>query len=749
MIGTSYKDRYQYTEKEKDGEEYLVSMIDTTIAELVQEKDHLIIAYNYYNGVRDAEQFRYLEENYGIGNPTAVEFIPLIRRHVDALIGEHLQNKLKPKITCRDKKTLGKIAKLKTEAVNAAEMNKIRNQFQTNLSYAALPDEEKQASQAPNDEANEIDLQNTKDEVARTFLTEYEISAQHVLTHLQQSKSVDLTNKRKLLMLDLLVAGQCFYKVTVRRKGETPIIDVLNPFDVFFDNNLTSPYVKHSPRVVWRKWLHPQQVLNEYGHYFGKEDIEQLYSEQTASRGSGNVRYFQGGTATGKIGLMANVGIAPDSDYNYYDQQEYRGNLIPVYEVEWLSPNKDGDNWRMDRYKGVRIGTCIYVDMGKDETATRSVESPQDVACSINGTFYSNRNGKPYSLVLATTKLQDKYDVLHFHRDVMISNSGVKGDWMDVSTLPTFLGKTPAERIMKFKAYKKQGIALINTAQEGRGQNHNTVFAGYDDTVQGQGIQAIQLAIQATEETCSGITGVFRERLGNIEQRDAVTNVEVGIQTSGTITKQYYQVMDSMTTEMLTDALNACKYSYAEGMVGSIILGDKMQKVFTIAPKYFSFTDYDIHISDSGDIIRDMQDIKMLTMELIKAGMAEVDTVVEAMTTESMTEMKETVLKSVGKKKEENNQLQQMQQQLLQAQQQMQQMQQEAQKIAQENESLKQRNTELDTKKVEYDYDVKKESNKNTKDFNDSKLELDKSRVELEKLQLFDSNKENDEIKDV
>ena len=94
MTDKYYVTHHIYSEKEKDGEEYLVNCIDKAIAELVHEKEHLVMAYNYYNGTRDAEQFRFLEENYGIGNPTAVEFIPLIRRHVDALIGEHLQNKL-------------------------------------------------------------------------------------------------------------------------------------------------------------------------------------------------------------------------------------------------------------------------------------------------------------------------------------------------------------------------------------------------------------------------------------------------------------------------------------------------------------------------------------------------------------------------------------------------------------------------------------------------------------------------------
>jgi hypothetical protein len=52
------------------------------------------------------------------------------------------------------------------------------------------------------------------------------------------------------------------------------------------------------------------------------------------------------------------------------------------------------------------------------------------------------------------------------------------------------------------------------------------MFNGYDDTLPAQAIQAIQLAIDSVESTTSSITGVFRERLNGIQQRDAVTNIQ-------------------------------------------------------------------------------------------------------------------------------------------------------------------------------------------------------------------------------
>ena len=62
----------------------LIDFTDKTIAELVFPKWDLQKAYNYYNGKMDADQYRYIEEQYGVGNPTSIKFIPLIKKHIDA-----------------------------------------------------------------------------------------------------------------------------------------------------------------------------------------------------------------------------------------------------------------------------------------------------------------------------------------------------------------------------------------------------------------------------------------------------------------------------------------------------------------------------------------------------------------------------------------------------------------------------------------------------------------------------------------
>ncbi len=73
--------------------------------------------------------------------------------------------------------------------------------------------------------------------------------------------------------------------------------------------------------------------------------------------------------------------------------------------------------------------------------------------------FFSDKNGNPFSMMLSTMDLQDKYDLLLYYRDNLIATSGTVGDWVDAAHLPSFLGVEMPERVEKWIAYKKNGIA--------------------------------------------------------------------------------------------------------------------------------------------------------------------------------------------------------------------------------------------------------------------------------------------------
>ena len=717
----------------------LIDKTDEAIAELVYDKYELQKAYNYYNGKRDPEQFRYLEENFGLGSPTAVEFTPLLKKHIDALVGEYLGTPILPKVSCKDSGTISNITREKQLQITQGIVKFLKEHL--NNSILQFID-----GKDITDKSIKQQLDKIIQDIDQSFVSQYEIAAQNIIQYVMQSRETDLLTKLRQLLTDLLITGYTFFRVKSSLSGTNIEIEVLNPLNTFIDRNCDSPYVKNSYRAVVRYWMTKSQILAKYGKDISKEDLKQLKDKWYDSDGASVYKRVYGDSYTH---------IAHEEHYNNplpgHPDNEYsakRFQLIPVYDVEWLETD---DDFTMHRYNTIRIGQDIYILKGKDEKAIRSKDNPKFCSLSINGVYLLNRNQQPYSLILACAHLQDRYDLLIYYRDKLIANSGTQGQIIDMPLIPVELGVQWPERVQKWLAYRKQGTMLINTAQEGRndGAPMNTIFNGYDDTLPAQAVQAIELAIQSVEQTTSSITGVFRERLNGIEQRDAVTNIKQGVANSYIVTKHWFQQMDLVTCEILLGSLNQAKITYKKGLTGTIILGDKYQQIFTALPEYFTVTDFDIHIIASSEVMEDLQTIKSMIPELAKMQAITPDILIEAITSKSLTDLKYKVQKSLKIQKEENNQLVQLQQQLEEAQQQLQQMQGELQKSQQKVQQLDERRLALEQEKINLDYQVNWLKANADKTYKERQMDIEEKRTEVEIMQLRDGNPFNDKIKDI
>lgn len=715
--------------------EDLLRKTDDTISELVYNKTKLQKAYNYYYGKRDKEQYKYLEENFGIGSPTSVQFTPLLRKHVDALVGEFLDTPILPKVTCKDDQTISNIGREKQLEIT----NQIIQFLKNHLNNAIL-----QIAQGRDitDKAIKRQLDKIIEDINESFVSQYEITAQNVIQYIMQSRQTDIITNLRQLLTDILITGYCFYRVV--SKNNTNIgIEVLSPLNTFVDRNPDSIYIKDSYRVVVRSWLTKSQILAKYGKELSKEDRASLRDDwQDYTTGEYHRSNSPVVSVYDDMDDDEEESIIPGKPYND------RGNLIPVYEVEWIETD---DNFVMQRYNTIRIGDEFYILRGKDENVIRSQSNPSYCGLTVNGVVFLNRSKEPYSLILKCASMQDRYDLLIYYRDVLIANSGIKGSIIDISMIPKFLGVQFPERVQKWIAYKKQGLELIDTTMDGRaeGQPINTIFNGYDDSISAAAVQAFEVAIQSVENTVSSITGVFRERLNGIQQRDAVSNIQQGVNNSFIITKPYYQQMDLITCEILTDCLNLAKVVFKNGLEGTLILGEHQQQIFTALPKYFTFTDYDVHITASTEIMQDLQTIKSMLPDLIKSGLVSADIIFEAITAKSLTQLKATVKKALAKQKQENNQLQQLSQQLEQIQQQNQDLQKQLQQAQQQVKTLNEQKIQLDQQKIQLQYQVDWFKVQADKAYRDRQLDIEEERTKIELYQLRDGNPYNDKIKQI
>lgn len=727
-----------------------IEKINKCINDLIYDKVQLRKAYNYYHCVRDKEQFRHLEENYGIGVPTSVTFTPLIKKHIDVLVGEYLELDPELQVSCKDDKTISDIMRDKQLKIHKAVFDKFKEKLENAIVQVLL-----EGKEVVNDPFFDNEIQRIKKEIGNSYVSEYEIAAQNILNYIKNSRDLDLKNKMRELLTDLLIGGVCYYRVRPSGGKNNLKLEILNPLDTFIERNHNDFYLNRSPRAFTRRWLTVEQIRSEYDEELTQEARDLLLNNiYPASRDNRHIYvHAPGGDGYNKIprgishGLLGGLEVHPIREMTDDVSYNYDANLIPVYECEWIEYEKD----KLVRHEGIKIGEEIYIVRGESENIVRSVSNPKDCTLSINGIFFSDKNGAPFSLIVNTMELQNKYDLTIFYRDSLIANSGTVGDWVDVNHLPTFLGEELPERLQKWVAYKKQGMGLFDSSQEGA-QLLNTTFNGFDDTIKAQMIQAFDLVLQSIENQASSITGVFAEKLGGIQQRDAVSNVKVGIRQSTLLTKQYFSAMDLLYKEVNYDLLNLAKIVYKHGICGTLINGNKLNQIFTALPKYYTMTDFDIHIQDSTELFQAKENLRASSIELIKSGQADPTMIVNIMLARNITELRNYISDAVKTQKEENNTLGQLQQQAQELQQQLQQTTKQVNALQEENENLKKQLEKNSNAKIEIERQrvaIEEQEMRNKKEYDDRIAKAKERQVDVEILQVTDNNPYNDKVKDV
>ena len=372
----------------------LIDKTNETISELVYDKVRLQKAYNYYNGKRDKEQFRYLEENFGIGSPTSVEFTPLLKKHVDALVGEFLGTPILPKISCKDEATISNMNREKQLEITTQIIGFLKQHLNNSLLKFIN-------KQDVTDIAIKQQIDKIVDNIDQTFTSQYEIAAQNILQYIMQSRETDFITKLRQLFIDLLVTGYCFFRVKPSFSGTNIDIEVLNPLNTFVDRNPETPYVRNSYRVVVRQWLTKSQIIAKYGKELSKQDLKDLKDNWTDSDQS-----YYGRSYTDEITIDEDQEDSDEEEMipGYPENDTNKFNLIPVYDVEWLDTDKD---FVMQRYNTIRIGEEYYILRGIDKNVIRSQDNPNFCGLSVNGVYFLNRSRQPYSLILKCAHLQD------------------------------------------------------------------------------------------------------------------------------------------------------------------------------------------------------------------------------------------------------------------------------------------------------------------------------------------------------
>lgn len=730
-------------ESKKLADEYLIGNVDYTIDLLVHglKRDRIRLARNMYAGKRDPQEFKYLEENYGIGNPSDLKFIPLIKKHIDALVGIFDSNDIKFHVSCTDTQTIDVIKDEKKFLILDDMYKLIRQQTSQNITYF----QEFQGKQAPKSIIDSVRLDEIKRKYELSWKSVYEIAAEAVLKFFMTDIDFDLHNKFVDMFKDLIITGETAYRVHVPEIGRNPVFTPWMPEHIFFDRIADDGSTKDATRVVAFEYLSKQEILTRYGHYLTVQEREYIVDVLDSYSSRDNNPYW------------GYDFISEDRVYQYVHSDGR--NLIKVYHCEWLSENpvtidsydhvqnlhrmkRNGDRkkskitrYRQDLYGGVRIGDDIYVSLGKVENTFRSMADPFRTRPSFFAQYNNidKRTREPYSLMLATKDMQDQYDMLHFFRENLIANSGVDGSRLNVNSMPSFLSEDMTTRVLEVLAYRKQGVELIDSTEDDNFAHYGEFRGGADPGL----LQQITATIRSIEETAYTITGVNPQFLGVIEQREAVTNVKQSINQTSVVTKPMYSRMNFVIRRALTDLVDAAKVAYKSGPRALFLLGEDGRQLFTLDPEYFIGSDYNVHITDSSEENKKIMEIREMVKQAANQGNIDQFLAIKLMTSDSLTNMTSYMTYYQNKTMQDRMTQDDLNSQMASSQDQINQLQTELDQLKAKNLALEERKIRLDEEKVRLDAEAKKEEIALKRQKQQEDNEKDKENIEIQKAELL------------
>ena len=203
-------------------------------------------------------------------------------------------------------------------------------------------------------------------------------------------------------------------------------------------------------------------------------------------------------------------------------------------------------------YMAVTIGdptNPIFQHIEKKREVVRHPDRPSRIKLPVVGNTYNSINNQPYSIAWNTKELIEFNNIVFFTIEKLNNLSGVKGNIMDVSQKPDDMS------LETWEYKKKVGQAYIQTKKKGVSGFAYNQFQSYDDTLSTSIAQLFDL-VKIIDQMFDMITGISRQSMSQIHQKDGKGTTEMAIAQSDVIVETMYWTHDQILSRALTSLVN-------------------------------------------------------------------------------------------------------------------------------------------------------------------------------------------------
>lgn len=666
------------------------------------------IDYDLYNGIFDPKDMMHLTNPFNVDDsfPASPQEFNIIRPKINLLIGEETKRPFNFRV-------------ISTNSDSASKLLDKKKELLTDYVLTTLKAKTSGEQNDPNDQP--MGPEDIEKYLSKEYKDTAEMTAYHSLNYLRNKLNLDHEFMKG--WEDALIAGEEIYYVGVVN-GE-PILERINPLYFTYDKSPDVEFIEEGDWCLRRMPMAPSEIYDRFYDKLSERQLDQLltlvHGQGFTSNRPDQVNYSQ---VVYKDRLISTTD--PDDSF--------MGQLINVWHACWKSYKKvgfitklnevseevndivdetykplDGEtiewDWVIEVWEGYRIGNDIYVAIQPVEYQSVSIDNPNAKKLPYTGVRHSNINSRSRSLVDIMKPLQYMYIVIWYRLELALARDKGKVINMDVTQIPKSMGID----IYKWMHYLSAlGVNLINPYEEGwdipgreggKSASFNQ-FSSEDLTMTNAIAQYIQL-MDKIEDMVGELSGVTKQRQGSISSSELVGNVERSVVQSSHITEPLFWYHNQAKRRAFTLLLDTAKYAWGSYNKKKLhYMLDDVTRVFLNISEDFSYSDYDIFVTDSTKEIQNIEALRTLMQPAMQNGASLLD-VAEIMTLDNMTAIRNKLQEIEDKR---NKQAQQAQEQEQQNQLEQIQAQQAAQQAMQEIESTK---LELERYKIDTDNQTK------------------------------------------
>lgn len=539
-----------------------------------------------------------------------------------------------------------------------------------------------------------------------SYLESREITASKILEYLKRHLSIQ--EKKNDAFKHALLSGEEI--VYVSHLNDEPTLEVINPLGFFYHKAADIKYIQDSLFAGYRTYMTAAEVLDRYGRYLTKEQIERIDTSFHGQLGSSQPKktmdyyhddyyytsYLNRPYEEGSYGSPAvedwlvqhvewrsqrRVGILTFTNEYGDTEQKIVAENFPIPSNAQRTTTKTLFDKRTTIYSwsnmftsyvlyfdyipeiwtGTRIGHDIYCMMGPRPYQFRSPDNPFSVKLSYHGVVYSAMNAAPISLMDRMKPFQYLYFIIMHKLKQLIAK--------DVGNIFHFdhTMVEPSVGLEKTLYYLRElAIDIYNplTHADTPGWSTRGKVTGSTDWSNTRHILNYVNLLSAIDQQISDTAGVTRQREGQIGATEAVSNASSAVQLSSVITDVYFQTHDKLWEGILSSLLNMSTELYRDrSITKQYFLDDLSLQTLQLSPQELSNESFGVFVVSSSKEARIFESLQSIGETLASSNKARFSDLINMYMANSSQELAALVKQSENDAIKEQQELQQQQQQ--------------------------------------------------------------------------------------